>query len=139
MRIPSGRILYTSTKVSWVRLGEMSPISFIADLPDVFSPVVASRCSVRGGSRTTSRKLLGNNRYCIYLQQQLRSRQSDYLDHGAGRKIGSQKFPSRFVYVAVITDIGGEYVHGDDVVDCATGSLYGSFDLLDHITRPRAR
>src|SRR4030095_9313745 len=49
----SGRILYTSTKVSSVRLGEMSPISFIADLPDVFTPFVAFTTFVRGRSRTT--------------------------------------------------------------------------------------
>src|SRR5262249_32810792 len=115
--------------------GEISPISFIADLPRLFLSLVVPIALARQGNKRTSRKYLRNNRYCIYLEQQLWSRQSDHLDHGAGWKIGSQEFSSRFVYVAVITDVGGKYVHRDYVVHCSTGSLHGSLNLLDYILR----
>ena len=80
-------------------------------------------------------KGLPDNRRRIYFQQQLGSRQCDDLHHGAGWKVGAQEFSPRIVYVPMITNVGGEYVHSDNIVDRAAGSFHGPLNFLDHIAR----
>src|SRR5262249_3123335 len=66
-------------------------------------------------------------------QHQLGPCQSYHLYHGAGREIGTQDFSSRFVYVAMITDIGGEDIHRHHIVEGSTGGLDGALNFADDI------
>ena len=54
-RIPSGRSLYTSTNVSSVRLGEISPISFMETSQSISRSLLPSFfCAERKGQRRES-------------------------------------------------------------------------------------
>jgi len=55
-------------------------------------------------------KKLPDHHRRIDLKEELESRQCDNLHHRAGREIGSQYLPSRFIDVAMVTNVGGENV-----------------------------
>src|SRR6516164_8216749 len=76
-----------------------------------------------------------NDRDGVDLEQQLRPRERDHLDHRAGWEVRSQDLAPHFIDISVVAHVGGEDVQRDDVVHRSARGFDGALNLAQDETR----